>query len=52
VDPELALRATTHRFVGRVERAAELSSAEGTDWRDLGLDAQDAYYERAKEEGL
>jgi XTP/dITP diphosphohydrolase/tetrapyrrole methylase family protein/MazG family protein/ATP diphosphatase len=52
VDPELALRATTQRFVERVERAAELSSAEGTDWRDLGLDAQDAYYERAKEEGL
>jgi XTP/dITP diphosphohydrolase/tetrapyrrole methylase family protein/MazG family protein/ATP diphosphatase len=50
VDPELALRATTNRFVARVERAAELAEAEGEDWRGLGLDAQDAYYERAKRE--
>ena len=49
VDPELALRATTRRFTTRVELAAELAEAEGDDWRSLGLDAQDAYYERAKE---
>jgi MazG family protein len=49
-DPELALRATTRRFVGRVERAAELAREEGEDWRALELDAQDLYYERAKRE--
>jgi XTP/dITP diphosphohydrolase/tetrapyrrole methylase family protein/MazG family protein/ATP diphosphatase len=49
VDPELALRATTQRFRTRVEAAAELAEGEGVDWRGLDLDAQDAYYERAKE---
>jgi len=49
VDPELALRATTHRFTDRVELAAELAAREGVDWRALGLEAQDEYYERAKE---
>ena len=49
VDPELALRATASRFTDRVELAAELAEAEGDDWRVLDLDAQDAYYERAKE---
>ena len=49
VDPELALRATTRRFTGRVELAAELADAAGEDWKTLELDAQDAYYERAKE---
>jgi MazG family protein len=49
VDPELALRATTRRFTERVEAAADLAESEGVDWRTLDLDAQDAYYERAKE---
>ena len=49
VDPELALRATTRRFTQRVEAAAELAESEGVDWRSLDLDAQDAYYDRAKE---
>jgi XTP/dITP diphosphohydrolase/tetrapyrrole methylase family protein/MazG family protein/ATP diphosphatase len=49
IDPELALRATTKRFVGRVELAAELAGRSGEDWTSLGLEAQDAYYERAKE---
>ena len=49
VDPELALRATTRRFTARVEAAADLAEADGADWRSLGLEAQDAYYERAKE---
>jgi XTP/dITP diphosphohydrolase/tetrapyrrole methylase family protein/MazG family protein/ATP diphosphatase len=52
VDPELALRGTTRRFVARVERAAELAEAAGEDWRALSLEGQDAYYDRAKEEGL
>jgi MazG family protein len=50
VDPELALRATTRRFVERVERAAELANGGGEDWRALDLESQDRYYERAKEE--
>jgi len=50
VDSELALRAATRRFVERVERASELATAHGEDWRALDLEAQDAYYERAKEE--
>ena len=48
VDPELALRATTARFVGRVEHAVELAAAAGEDWRSLDLDAQDTWYEQAK----
>jgi uncharacterized protein YabN with tetrapyrrole methylase and pyrophosphatase domain len=48
-DPELALRATTRRFTARVDAAAQLAESEGVDWRGLGLEAQDAYYERAKE---
>jgi MazG family protein len=49
VDPELSLRGASRRFTTRVEAAADLAAAEGEDWRDLDLDAQDAYYERAKE---
>jgi MazG family protein len=50
VDPELALRQTTQRFVARVERAQELAADEGRDWRRLDLDSQEGYYQRAKEE--
>ena len=50
VDPELALRAASHKFVGRVERAIELAAERGEDWRALELDAQDRYYEQAKAE--
>jgi MazG family protein len=50
VDPELALRGTTARFVTRVERAVELAAAAGEDWARLDLDAQDVWYERAKAE--
>jgi MazG family protein len=49
VDPELALRATSGRFVERVERAAELAEGEGRDWRELDLEEQDRYYRLAKE---
>ena len=52
VDPELALRSTSRRFRARVERAAELAGEDGDEWSDLDLDAQDAYYERAKSELL
>lgn len=50
VDPELALRASSRRFVTRVERAVQLAAESGEDWRTLGLAAQDAYYDQAKEE--
>jgi MazG family protein len=49
VDPELALRATSAKFVRRVERAVELAAERGEDWRDLDLGAQDRYYDEAKE---
>jgi nucleoside triphosphate diphosphatase len=50
VDPELALRRTSATFVGRVERARELAAERGEDWRTLGLDDQDRYYDLAKEQ--
>jgi MazG family protein len=48
VDPELALRRTSRKFVERVEAAELLAETEGVAWRELGLDEQDAYYDRAK----
>jgi MazG family protein len=48
VDPELALRQTTAKFVERVERAQELARAEGLDWRALDLAEQDRFYDLAK----
>jgi XTP/dITP diphosphohydrolase/tetrapyrrole methylase family protein/MazG family protein/ATP diphosphatase len=49
VDPELALRRTTQRFVVRVERAIELARERGEAWTELDLAAQDRYYDQAKE---
>ncbi len=49
VDPELALRWMSDRFVARVERAAELASADGADFTTLPLAEQDRYFDRAKE---
>lgn len=50
VDPELALRGTTRTFVERVERAAAIAAERGEDWRALGLEEQDRYYDEAKEQ--
>ena len=50
VDPELALRSSTTRFVARVELAADLAARRNEDWRALDLEVQDRYYEQAKEE--
>ena len=50
VDPELALRATSRRFVDRVELAERLAGEAGESWAELGLDAQEAWYVRAKEQ--
>lgn len=49
VDPELALRRTTQKFMRRVERAEQLAAERGEVWTDLDLDAQDRYYDEAKE---
>jgi nucleoside triphosphate diphosphatase len=51
VDPELALRAASDRFVSRVERAEQLAAEEGKRWTELGLDEQDRYFDLAKEAG-
>ena len=48
VDPELALRAASERFRGRVEGAAALAAADGADWDALGPDEQLRYYARAR----
>jgi MazG family protein len=52
VDPELALRAMSDRFVARVERAERLAGAEGKRWTELGLEEQDRYFDLAKEAGV
>ena len=48
VDPELALRAMTRRFVERVERAEQFAAEEGKTWTELPLEEQDRYFDRAK----
>jgi XTP/dITP diphosphohydrolase/tetrapyrrole methylase family protein/MazG family protein/ATP diphosphatase len=48
VDPELALRAASGRFRGRVSAAGELAASEGGSWDDLPPDQQLAYYARAR----
>jgi MazG family protein len=50
VDPELALRGASRKFVARVERAIQLAAERGEDWRALDLAAQDRYYDEAKAE--
>ncbi len=48
VDPELALRAMTKRFVERVERAEQFAAQDGKTWTELPLEEQDRYFDRAK----
>ena len=50
VDPELALRAAAERFRARVETAERLAAESGETWVSLDLEAQDAWYRKAKEE--
>jgi nucleoside triphosphate diphosphatase len=49
VDPELALRWMSDRFVERVERAERMAADEGKQFTGLSLDEQDAYFDEAKE---
>jgi MazG family protein len=51
VDPELALRGASDRFVSRVERAEQLAAEDGKRWTELELDEQDRYFDLAKEAG-
>jgi XTP/dITP diphosphohydrolase/tetrapyrrole methylase family protein/MazG family protein/ATP diphosphatase len=48
VDPELALRLMSERFVARVERASDMAAAKGHDFAALDLDEQDHYFDLAK----
>jgi nucleoside triphosphate diphosphatase len=48
VDPELALRAASDRFRGRVEAGVELAAEHGRDWSQLDAGEQLAYYARAR----
>lgn len=48
VDPELALRATSLRFVARIELAERLAAEAGETWTDLDLDGQERWYVEAK----
>jgi MazG family protein len=50
VDPELALRRMSERFVERVERAERMAAAEGSEFAELSLDEQDRYFDLAKEQ--
>ncbi|HEY7017467.1 MAG TPA: nucleoside triphosphate pyrophosphohydrolase [Gaiellaceae bacterium] len=52
VDPELALRAMSDRFVARVERAERLAGEEGKRWTELDLAEMDRYFDLAKEAGV
>jgi MazG family protein len=48
VDPELALRATSLRFVDRVELAERLAAEAGETWSGLDVEAQERWYVAAK----
>jgi MazG family protein len=49
VDPELALRGATRRFVARVEAAERLAAQDEREFAKLSLEEQDRYYDLAKE---
>jgi MazG family protein len=48
VDPELALRAASERFRGRVEAGVELAARAGRAWDDLTPDEQLTFYARGR----
>jgi MazG family protein len=48
VDPELALRATSDRFRGRVQAAADLAARDGASWDDLRPESQLGYYAQVR----
>jgi MazG family protein len=48
LDPELALRAASDRFRGRVQAGVDLAASRGQNWNDLSTDEQLAYYVQAR----
>ncbi len=48
LDPELALRAASQRFRGRVQAGVDLAASRGENWNDLSPDEQLAFYARAR----
>jgi uncharacterized protein YabN with tetrapyrrole methylase and pyrophosphatase domain len=50
VEPDIALRDSTHTFQSRVERAIELAADDEVDFQTLDVEAQESWYQRAKEQ--
>jgi MazG family protein len=48
LDPELALRASSERFRGRVQDGVDLAASHGQNWNDLSTDQQLAFYAQAR----
>ena len=48
LDPELALRASSDRFRGRVQAGVDLAASHGRNWNDLSSDEQLNFYARAR----
>ena len=48
VDPELALRAVSDRFRGRVSAGVDLAASDGRNWNDLAPEEQLSYYARVR----
>jgi MazG family protein len=48
LDPELALRAASDRFRGRVQQGIDLAASESRNWNDLDPEEQLTYYVRAR----
>jgi tetrapyrrole methylase family protein/MazG family protein len=48
VDPEVALRAATHKFRSRVEQVEQLAAARGIDMHTADLDTLDAMWNEVK----
>jgi MazG family protein len=48
LDPELALRAASDRFRGRVQAGVDLAASHGQNWNDLEPDQQLAFYAQAR----
>jgi uncharacterized protein YabN with tetrapyrrole methylase and pyrophosphatase domain len=48
VDPELALRAASDRFRGRVQAGIDLAASHGRNWNDLEPDQQLVFYAQAR----
>ena len=47
-DPELALRAASDRFRGRVSAGVDLAASDGRNWNDLAPEEQLSYYARVR----